>query len=341
MPTTPIPPRTIAELLRNYPNPVVVTDLETRTIVGATEAAYTLLDRVHPSLEGTSVSELVGTDDWPAVKASLDLLASKALVGYQAVHAVRKGDGQEITAHLRVRTTTLDGRLLSVVTLDVGDAQVPWPSAEHRVTIAGIVTDHDWTIDLVSSDIERILGLSPESYEGSPLLGLLQPGDVQKLLSAIGRVTSDGGGATLRVHMRNSAGRWQDVLLLMVAMCRHSPPRLGLAVTKPESSVGLAPDLHQQLAVRGGDAIRGADQFRLSLLSERFSTRQSEILTRLLRGDRVQEIADAMYLSPSTVRNHLTAIYRKFGVHSQAELLAKLFRDAATQAGSHPAGHTS
>ena len=52
--------------------------------------------------------------------------------------------------------------------------------------------------------------------------------------------------------------------------------------------------------------------------------RQWEILTRLVRGQRVQEIADALYLSPSTVRNHLTAIYRKFGVHSQAELLAAL-----------------
>ena len=52
--------------------------------------------------------------------------------------------------------------------------------------------------------------------------------------------------------------------------------------------------------------------------------RQWEILIRLVRGQRVKDIADALYLSPSTVRNHLTAIYRKFGVHSQAELLATL-----------------
>jgi DNA-binding NarL/FixJ family response regulator len=57
--------------------------------------------------------------------------------------------------------------------------------------------------------------------------------------------------------------------------------------------------------------------------SESFSTRQWEILTRLIRGERVQAIADDLYLSPSTVRNHLSVIYRKFGVHSQSELLAK------------------
>jgi DNA-binding CsgD family transcriptional regulator len=33
-----------------------------------------------------------------------------------------------------------------------------------------------------------------------------------------------------------------------------------------------------------------------------------------------------MFLSATTVRNHLSMIYRKFDVHSQAELLATLLR---------------
>jgi DNA-binding CsgD family transcriptional regulator len=56
------------------------------------------------------------------------------------------------------------------------------------------------------------------------------------------------------------------------------------------------------------------------------STRQFEVVTRLLRGERVSTIARAMYLSPSTVRNHLAVIYRKVGVKSQAELLDHLHR---------------
>jgi DNA-binding CsgD family transcriptional regulator len=39
---------------------------------------------------------------------------------------------------------------------------------------------------------------------------------------------------------------------------------------------------------------------------------------------RASTIAEALYLSPSTVRNHLTMIFRKFGVHSQLELIHKL-----------------
>lgn len=49
--------------------------------------------------------------------------------------------------------------------------------------------------------------------------------------------------------------------------------------------------------------------------------RQVEILKRLLAGDRVPRIARDLYVSQSTVRNHLSLIYRRFAVHSQDELL--------------------
>jgi DNA-binding CsgD family transcriptional regulator len=56
--------------------------------------------------------------------------------------------------------------------------------------------------------------------------------------------------------------------------------------------------------------------------------RQREILTRLLRGDRVPTISRGMHLAASTVRNHLTTIYRKVGVHSQADLIERLHSQA-------------
>jgi DNA-binding NarL/FixJ family response regulator len=54
------------------------------------------------------------------------------------------------------------------------------------------------------------------------------------------------------------------------------------------------------------------------------SSRQWEVLARLQRGERVPGIAREMYVSQSTVRNHLAAIFRKTGVNSQADLLALL-----------------
>jgi DNA-binding CsgD family transcriptional regulator len=38
-----------------------------------------------------------------------------------------------------------------------------------------------------------------------------------------------------------------------------------------------------------------------------------------------------MFLSATTVRNHLSMIYRKFHVHSQTELLAALLRTTLSQ----------
>jgi|tagenome__1003787_1003787.scaffolds.fasta_scaffold20979323_2 DNA-binding CsgD family transcriptional regulator len=57
---------------------------------------------------------------------------------------------------------------------------------------------------------------------------------------------------------------------------------------------------------------------------EDLTDRQGEILRRLLDGDRVTTMSRGMHLSASTIRNHLSALYRKVGVHSQAELIERL-----------------
>lgn len=51
------------------------------------------------------------------------------------------------------------------------------------------------------------------------------------------------------------------------------------------------------------------------------SDREAEILELAGQGLRVATIARALYISPSTVRNHLSSIFRKAGVRNQAELL--------------------
>lgn len=52
--------------------------------------------------------------------------------------------------------------------------------------------------------------------------------------------------------------------------------------------------------------------------------REREILNRLLRGERVALIAEGLFIGRSTVRNHLSTIFKKFSVHSQAELIELL-----------------
>lgn len=64
------------------------------------------------------------------------------------------------------------------------------------------------------------------------------------------------------------------------------------------------------------------DEFRLS-------GREREILGLVNEGYRVSTIAKSLFISPSTVRNHLSAIFRKVGVANQAELLERLKQTTA------------
>jgi DNA-binding CsgD family transcriptional regulator len=74
---------------------------------------------------------------------------------------------------------------------------------------------------------------------------------------------------------------------------------------------------------------------------EELTARQVEVVTRLLRGQRVLTIARGMFLSPSTVRNHLSTIYRKVGVRSQGELLDLLHRAREADASTQPVDETA
>ncbi len=51
------------------------------------------------------------------------------------------------------------------------------------------------------------------------------------------------------------------------------------------------------------------------------TARQRNIVERLARGQRIATIAAELYISRSTVRNHLARVYRRADVHSQEELL--------------------
>lgn len=85
----------------------------------------------------------------------------------------------------------------------------------------------------------------------------------------------------------------------------------------------IAAELHAVSDARRGGASVESRRPALDALHPR----QRDIVDRLLRGERVSTIAEAMYLSPSTVRNHLSKVFQAFGVNSQASLLAALRSD--------------
>lgn len=50
--------------------------------------------------------------------------------------------------------------------------------------------------------------------------------------------------------------------------------------------------------------------------------REHEVFRLAAEGLRKEEIGERLFISPATARTHLQRVYRKLGVHSQAELIA-------------------
>jgi two-component system response regulator DesR len=78
-----------------------------------------------------------------------------------------------------------------------------------------------------------------------------------------------------------------------------------------DGRVYLSPQAHEALV----EATRAEE------VEQPLSEREIEILRLARRGLPNPQIAQALYISPGTVRNHLSAIYRKLGVHSRYEAL--------------------
>lgn len=82
---------------------------------------------------------------------------------------------------------------------------------------------------------------------------------------------------------------------------------------------------HGVEAVSESRELTELDTAQIPGLSE-LTSREFDIVTRLLAGDRAPAIAGALFISKSTVRNHLSSVFAKLGVRSQQELIVLLRR---------------
>lgn len=195
--------------------------------------------------------------------------------------------------------------------------------------------DREWRVEKLATEGD-LLGYSAADLVGMALLPLVHPHDLALILSAFARATSRVS-AEQRLRLRHRDGTWREVEVLVTASGAEGPSRFSLTLgsgDRPASSESRLSELEHHLRriaieVRAAGVLAGpGDVEGLGglTLNSGLSGRQQEVVSRLLRGERVPGIAKAMYISQSTVRNHLTAVFRKAGVHSQEALLAQLRR---------------
>jgi PAS domain S-box-containing protein len=112
-------------------------------------------------------------------------------------------------------------------------------------------------------------------------------------------------------------------LLEFHAERRESGGALGPSAEPAGRRRGEESGIHRFGAVGFGRALPSERDAVLPGL-ERLSRREYEVVKLLLHGDRVPVIARQLFVSQSTVRNHLSSVFRKLRVRSQQELIVLL-----------------
>ena len=191
--------------------------------------------------------------------------------------------------------------------------------------------DASLLIERISGDAEGLFGVPVKEMLGRSLLSLVDQNAVPRCLSALGEAAASQNGVTLRVGIRVASATPRppcEVLFLPL----HPSPSVCF-VFLPKSSGGLRGPKQTELSAillrlsRGGEVMkqsetgsRGVERSDVPGL-ESLTRRELQIVTRLMSGHRPPSIARDLYLSQSTVRNHLGSAFVKLGVHSQQELV--------------------
>jgi DNA-binding CsgD family transcriptional regulator len=208
-----------------------------------------------------------------------------------------------------------------------------WPAHidPNRIVLATL--DEEWRIVEVAPGSAGQLGWpEPRSARVMPQLHeLAHPADASTLDGFFGRRSTTETPDTFALRLRGPDERWIPARVTVSPLRGQVPAQFGLVLWRMHMEEPGAPEservarLEAQLA-RIRQVVQAKDgdgETRLVDLSE-LTLRQREIVERLLEGHRVDAIARGLQVSPSTVRNHLSAIFEKLGVASQSELIELL-----------------
>lgn len=328
------------------PLPMAVLDLTasrdplSARIVAVNEPMNRLLVGQGDTALGRSAGDFTLPDQREEAATYLGLLKSSLLDGYQLRASIRQTTGEVVDAQVWVRRLKLDdGHNLAAAVVAPGDFAAtelnPGAAADSTVGVGVIITNGSWVIEESSDTIGALLGYEPSALIGRSLLTLVHVEDTPPFLLALAQTIASRQAVVARVRVAGPNGTWSEMTCLISAVSQADPLRLGIVVSlggpQPEHEAsGRVPGLDlmrvlEDMTASGGHSPAAGRDQRVRKLAA-LSSRQREIVTRLLAGERASQIAREMYLSPSTVRNHLTAVFRKFGVHSQIELIALLRR---------------
>lgn len=319
--------------------PLFLVELKDFTVTQATPSFFENTGLSPSQVLNHPIFEILSPDDRVSSHLALKALAEGLVDFYSSHRRFVRPDGRVVPAKFWNRAIQFGDSLYSLAQLSLSPEPRDSPLVEYLgyspPKVAVGTTDADGVITAVSNSVVDVLGQSAQSLIGRPLLSSVEQ---KRLLKQINEL-NDAGTMTvsLPVHLSDLSPRGHSVRCIVTCLA-ESTSRFFLLLSEPDPATAAKFDRAAQLEHR---LWRIASEVQASGIfdslgsfpdPERFpqmnslTTRQWEVLSRLLRGERVPAIAEALFVSPSTIRNNLSEIFRIFGVHSQSELLSLLNR---------------
>jgi DNA-binding CsgD family transcriptional regulator/PAS domain-containing protein len=329
------------EAVQSCDFPILVWELPDGIVRLANQPAADLLGVAVGALVGRRIIEMVTPRHF--VEVTQAAIGAMAVDSVQADRWLKRPDGGSTAVRVWSRAVQVNGLRCAIGLIvplsEIGrlgrDPATPW---RDLAPIAVGIVDKRWRIERISSDIRNISGMEASEYAGVSLLAMLHPDDAALMADAINTPASTVVACN-RMRLRRRDGTWTQFCLLLGPLGEDRKDRSAFAViTGPSPDPlwfeGRVSELERRLRhigseVRASGVLDVMDSLPTASDSphmSELSSRQWDILSRLARGDRVSTIATDLFLSRSTIRNHLSVIFRKFGVHSQAELLQAVRR---------------
>lgn len=326
--------RIAAEVLGPIRFPALVLEVPSQRIVAASPAASQLISPGEGMVVGHLFEEFMA--DRPALGS--DLFAGGRVNGVEISRILRRTPGEDTNVRVWIRSFDDHPASMFVVVVLVADGVLTTDSEMHEEdwreapAIVGMA-DSSLLIERISSDAEDLFGVPVSELLGRSLLSLVDQDAVPRCLSALGEAAVSHNGVALHLDIRRDSDsdrhRLRCEVLLLPLEPTPSVSFVFLPIPHDEivglESLALSATLMRlgrgaQVAEAARTMFRGVSNSDVPGLS-RLTTRELEIVARLLNGDRPPSIAERMFLSQSTIRNHLGSVFAKLGVNSQQELL--------------------
>jgi DNA-binding CsgD family transcriptional regulator len=337
-------PDTIEALVGSSDVPLAAMDLPSGRFLAVNPAMAGAVGSTVGALTGSSSLDWLSPDNRRAAQLGFQALADGDLTGYQATR--RLADPDQVFS-VWVSTVDVDGGrvgLTSVIPSAPPDNQFRALPPVSRVPEPGNVVlgtiDSSWRVDRISQDVTPLLGLTPEQCTGQPVLGVIHPSDVPFFLAAVEHARRGERAVRLMLRLSARPHDWTEVTVVLATIAPGDPPPLAFALIRYDGGADSPRDSSREIRLEA-HMLRIADELnaagliprlqQLPALSDeprlgKLTSREWAVLTRLLDGQRVSAIAADLYVSQSTVRNHLSSIYAKLGVHSQVDLIRHVRR---------------